>query len=143
MAHPSIANSIFDKLGGKNVFPEKPHSDADLAKVVIKGLPLTALDHTRLKKDEVSTFIINARTLRFRRAKHQPLNSDETDRLVRLTRIESIAETVFENEAKAHTWLRQPLTILDDKTPLDVARTEPGARVIEQILAKIAWGAAA
>lgn len=143
MAHPSLANSIFHKLGGKSVFPEQPHSDADLAKVVVRGLPLTALDHTLLKKDEVHTFVINARTLRFRRAKHQPLTSDETDRLVRLTRIEAIAETVFGNDANARTWLRQPLTILDDKTPLEVARTEPGARVIEQILAKIAWGAAA
>jgi len=143
MAHPSVVPSIFDKLGGKSVFPERLYSDADLAKVVVKGLPLSALDHTRLKKDEVHTFVINARTLRFRRAKHQPLNSDETDRLVRLTRIESIAETVFENDANASTWLRQPLTILDGKTPLETARTEPGARVIEQILAKIAWGAAA
>lgn len=70
-------------------------------------------------------------------------NGDETERLVRLTRIESIAATVFEDDANAGAWLRQPLAILAGETPLEVARTEPGARVIEQILAKIGWGSAA
>jgi len=32
---------------------------------------------------------------------------------------------------------------LDGRSPLDVARTDSGARLIEQILAKIDWGAAA
>jgi hypothetical protein len=32
---------------------------------------------------------------------------------------------------------------LNRETPLDIAQTEAGARVIETILAKIAWGAAA
>jgi uncharacterized protein (DUF2384 family) len=35
------------------------------------------------------------------------------------------------------------LAELNGETPLDLARTEAGARVIETILAKIAWGAAA
>jgi UDP-N-acetyl-D-mannosaminuronate dehydrogenase len=35
------------------------------------------------------------------------------------------------------------LAILDGKPPLEVAQTETGARVVEQILAKIDWGAAA
>jgi uncharacterized protein (DUF2384 family) len=32
---------------------------------------------------------------------------------------------------------------MNGKSPLDVAQTEAGARVVEQILAKIDWGAAA
>jgi uncharacterized protein (DUF2384 family) len=35
------------------------------------------------------------------------------------------------------------LTELDGETPLEIAQTEAGARVIETILGKIAWGAAA
>jgi Protein of unknown function (DUF2384). len=31
----------------------------------------------------------------------------------------------------------------DGKPPLEIARTESGARVVEQMLAKIDWGAAA
>jgi len=44
---------------------------------------------------------------------------------------------------KASAWLRRPLAELNGETPLDVAQTEAGARVIATILAKIAWGAAA
>ena len=62
---------------------------------------------------------------------------------MRLTRIQAIAEDVLGDELKAHRWLRQPLTELGAKPPLELAGTEAGARVIEQILAKIDWGAAA
>jgi uncharacterized protein (DUF2384 family) len=54
-----------------------------------------------------------------------------------------MAEDVFGNAEKANGWLREGLGILDGRAPLDVARTDSGARVVEQILAKIDWGAAA
>ena len=57
--------------------------------------------------------------------------------------MQALAEDVFSDVAKANRWLREPLGILDRKSPLEVARTESGARLIEQILAKIDWGAAA
>jgi putative toxin-antitoxin system antitoxin component (TIGR02293 family) len=68
---------------------------------------------------------------------------EESDRLVRLARIQALAEDVFGDSKRANRWLREGLGILGDKSPLDVARTDAGARVIEQILAKIDWGAAA
>jgi uncharacterized protein (DUF2384 family) len=49
---------------------------------------------------------------------------------------------VFGSAENAHRWLREPLAILDGKSPLEVARTEAGARAIEQLLAKLDWGAA-
>ena len=55
----------------------------------------------------------------------------------------SLAEDVFGDVARANRWLREPLGILDGKSPLEVARTEAGARLIEQLLAKLDWGAAA
>jgi putative toxin-antitoxin system antitoxin component (TIGR02293 family) len=55
-----------------------------------------------------------------------------------------LAEDVFGDKQKANRWLREKLTMLDGKSPLEVAQTETGARVVvEQILAKIDWGAAA
>ena len=55
----------------------------------------------------------------------------------------SVAENVFGDPEKANRWLRQPLGIIDGKTPLELARTDAGARVVEQLLAKLDWGAAA
>lgn len=63
--------------------------------------------------------------------------------MVRLARIQAMAEDVFGDVEKAARWLREGLGIINNKSPLEVARTEAGARVIEQILAKIDWGAAA
>ncbi|MGB9271520.1 MAG: MbcA/ParS/Xre antitoxin family protein [Pseudolabrys sp.] len=54
-----------------------------------------------------------------------------------------MTEDVFGDAQKANRWLRENLAILDGKPPLEIARTESGARVVEQMLAKIDWGAAA
>ena len=62
---------------------------------------------------------------------------------MRLMRIQALTEDVFGDVEKANRWLREDLAILDGKAPLEVARTETGGRVVEQILAKIDWGAAA
>ena len=59
------------------------------------------------------------------------------------TRIQALTEDVFGDAQKANRWLRENLVILDGKPPLEIARTESGARVVEQMLAKIDWGAAA
>jgi putative toxin-antitoxin system antitoxin component (TIGR02293 family) len=143
MANPAIVGVIYRKLGGAAVFDREFATDVDLARMVNVGAPLRALEFTRLTKPEIYELVIKDRTLRHRKQRNEPLNQDETDRLVRLTRIQSVAEEVFENGEKAEIWLRQPLNILEGQTPLSFASTEPGARVIEQILAKIAWGAAA
>lgn len=143
MAHPAIAAQIYHRLGGGQVFDRPLATDIDLARVVHAGVSIKALDFTTLSLPELDKLVINQRTLRHRKARNEPLTSDETDKLVRVTRIQSIAEEVFGEVDKAERWLREPLNILDDKTPLDFASTEPGARVIEQILAKIEWGAAA
>ncbi len=71
------------------------------------------------------------------------LTIEESERVVRLTRIQARAEDVFGDVQKANRWLRESLPILDGKAPLELARTESGARLIEQLLAKIDWGAAA
>jgi putative toxin-antitoxin system antitoxin component (TIGR02293 family) len=58
-------------------------------------------------------------------------------------RIQTVAEDTFDSKEKGNAWLRRPLTELNGEAPLDIAQTETGARVIETVLAKIAWGAAA
>jgi hypothetical protein len=40
---------------------------------------------------------------------------------------------------KANRWLRENLAILDGRAPLEVARTESGARVVEQIWRRSTW----
>ena len=141
-----VVESVFRKLGGRQGLGTDVSSEADLARVVHHGIRLSVLgfvERAGFSKQEIEHFIIPARTLRHRKTKREPLTLDESDRVVRLTRIQALAEDVFGDVDKANRWLRKDLGILDGKSPLDVARTESGARVVEQILAKIDWGAAA
>jgi putative toxin-antitoxin system antitoxin component (TIGR02293 family) len=142
-----IVGAVYGKLGGKSALGADVASEADLARVVFHRIPLRALTHvlrSGLFSDiEIQEFVIPARTRRHRQEKNERLTIEESDRLVRLTRIQALAEDVFADPVKANRWLREPLGELNGMRPLELAQTEAGARVVEQILAKIDWGAAA
>ncbi len=145
-AREPVVAKVFHKLGGRSALSTDVFSDADLARVVQRGVPLKVLTHVLragFSQQEIHNFIIPARTLRHRKSKKEPLTVEESDRVVRLARIQALAEEVFGDAPKANRWLRERLRLLDNKSPLDVARTESGARLVEQLLAKIDWGAAA
>ena len=143
---PPVIETVFRKLGGYRTLGAEVSSEADLARLVDRGIRLSVLGYVAkagFSKQEIERFVIPARTLRHRKARREPLSTEESDRVVRLTRIQALAEDVFGNVGNANLWLRQKLGILDGKCPLDVARTDSGARLIEQLLAKLDWGAAA
>jgi len=144
-ARPVLEN-LLRKLGGRATLGEEVRSEADLARLVHGRFALKVLASVKrfgFTDGEIAQFVIPARTQRHRRAKRERLTVEESDRLVRLARLQAMAEDVLGDADKANRWLRQRLPILDGKRPLDVGETESGARVVEQILAKIDWGAAA
>jgi putative toxin-antitoxin system antitoxin component (TIGR02293 family) len=141
-----VVETVFRKLGGRDVLGQKVTSEADLARLVHRRIPLRALIYVKrggFSDQEIGRFVIPERTQRHRKAKRQPLTVEESDRVVRLTRIQALTEEVFGDAGKANRWLRENLAILDGMPPLEVAQTDSGARVVEQMLAKIDWGAAA
>ena len=142
----AVVEEVARKLGGVSVLGRPVRSQAELALAVRERLPLAALQglaEAGLSESEIERFVIPSRTRRHRVEKRQPLTVDESDRAVRLLRIQTVAEDTFESPEKAAVWLRRPLAELGGESPLAIAGTETGARVIETILAKIAWGAAA
>jgi putative toxin-antitoxin system antitoxin component (TIGR02293 family) len=141
-----MIQEVARKLGGQTVLGVLVGSQADLALAVRNRLPLAALKGLALAgltEQEIERFVIPQRTRRHRAERNQPLTVEESDRAVRLLRVQTLAEETFGNHEKASRWLRRALTELDGETPLVIAQTEAGARVIETILGKIAWGAAA
>jgi len=141
-----VVERVARKLGGRQTLGSDISSESDLARLVVQGLRSSVLAHVEragFSKQEIERFIIPARTLRHRKTKREPLTLDESDRVVRLARIQALAEDVFGDAAKANHWLRQGLGVLGGKSPLEIARSDVGARLVEQILAKIDWGAAA
>jgi putative toxin-antitoxin system antitoxin component (TIGR02293 family) len=142
----ALVEDVARKLGGSDVLGADIRSQADLALAVGRRLPLAALkglSKAGLSEQEIERFVIPQRTRRHRAEKNQPLTLDESDRAVRLARIQSLAEQTLGDRDKAHRWLRKSLAELGGDNPLAVAQTDAGARVIETILGKIAWGAAA
>jgi putative toxin-antitoxin system antitoxin component (TIGR02293 family) len=141
----STISAVYSKLGGFAIFGRSITSEGDLAIVVAGRIPIEALDNAMtagFSAGELGRYVIPARTVRHRRKRHEPLTIDESDRLVRITRLQTIAEDVLGDPSKARRWLRERLDILNGDSPLEFGCTDAGARVVEQILAKIDWGAA-
>jgi len=100
-----VAETVYRKLGGRQVLGDEVRSDADLSRLVHRRIPLRALVHIKrggFSDREIGQFIIPERTQRHRRAKKEPLTVEESDRLVRMTRIQALAEDVFGNSEKAN-----------------------------------------
>ena len=118
-------------------------SDSDLARLVEDRLPLLSIESLTshgLSDEEIYTYIVPRRTLVHRKSKREPLTHDESDRAVRIARIASLAEEVFGDDAKAGRWLRKIKERFDGRTPLEVSRTEAGARLVEEMLLQLDYG---
>ncbi|MGA2250388.1 type II RES/Xre toxin-antitoxin system antitoxin [Terracidiphilus sp.] len=122
------------------------HSDRDLARLVDERLPLASvesLSNNGISDEEIYNFIVPRRTLAHRKTRHESLTHDESDRAIRIARITSLAEEVFADDAKASRWLRKPKVRFEDRSPLEMLRTEAGARLVEEMLLQLDYGFAA
>lgn len=116
----------------------------DLDKAVTTGLPKQALVRlsTRLHHDSrvasAFKFYIVPQATWKRRTKR--LSAQESERIERLARVLATAEYVLDDREEARVWMNTPHKELGGETPLEVARTELGARRVESILNKLLFG---
>ena len=89
---------------------------------------------------DIYDIVIPARTLKHRRARREPLSRDESDKLARLVRIFDHAVRVFDDPVRARLWLNRPRRRFDNRTPLEMLRTEIGGRAVEEMLGQIEYG---
>jgi putative toxin-antitoxin system antitoxin component (TIGR02293 family) len=118
-------------------------SDKDLARAVEERLPLVSVETLSshgMSEEEIYSFILPRRTLAHRKTRHEPLTHEESDRAVRMARIASLAEEVFGDDAKAARWLRKTKARFAQRTPLEMLRTEAGARLVEEMLLQLDYG---
>ena len=135
--------SVFYRRMERKLGTHELNSDSDLARLVEDRLPLTSVESlsaSGLTDEEIYTYILPRRTLVHRKSKHEPLTHDESDRAVRITRITSLAEEVFGDDAKASRWLRKVKERFAGRTPMEVSRTEAGARLVEEMLLQLDYG---
>ncbi|MFT3987705.1 antitoxin Xre/MbcA/ParS toxin-binding domain-containing protein [Aestuariivirga sp.] len=89
---------------------------------------------------ELNDLIIPKRTLARRTAGKKNLTVDESDKALRVARITVEAERVFGNPEKSGRWLRRPTTALAGRAPIELLKTETGAKAVEELLAQIDHG---
>ncbi len=82
---------------------------------------------------------ISRSTLQRRKALGR-LSADESDKVIRFSRLLRHATDVFGNIDKARAWLKFPQRGLGGIVPLDYAETEIGAREVEKLLGRIKYG---
>ena len=117
----------------------------DLLRAVRKGLPYRAFERFRrnsaLPVDCVLDIVnIPRRTLTRRKAEGRFL-PDESDRLLRASRVFGWALTLFEGDRDAATeWLTTAQPALGGVAPLDLAGTDVGAREVERLVGRLEHG---
>ena len=73
----------------------------------------------------------------FFRRRNRRFPVSEAEHLMRFARLWHVACKVFPTEKGARSWLSRPQFGLDGNVPLDYAKTELGARAVEDLMQRI------
>jgi putative toxin-antitoxin system antitoxin component (TIGR02293 family) len=120
------------------------HTVHQLESAVSAGLPKRALErlsarlYTDRRRASAYKFKVVPQATWKRRSKR--LSVDESERTERLARVLATAEHVWDDRVQAREWMSKPHDELNGETPLEVARTELGARRVEDLLDKLFFG---
>jgi putative toxin-antitoxin system antitoxin component (TIGR02293 family) len=136
--------AVIAQLGGEKVLGRTLRTDHDLRTAIREGFPQkvvgSIMSSAGLTLKELSaTLDLSARSLQRRR--HQGrLARYESDRLYRLARIVALAKQYIGDEEAANRWLKRSNRALGGNVPLELIDTELGARAVENVLGRIAFG---
>ncbi|HUF57644.1 MAG TPA: MbcA/ParS/Xre antitoxin family protein, partial [Thermohalobaculum sp.] len=70
----------------------------------------------------------------------QPLKVVEADAIARIIRVRDHAQDTFGRRELAEIWLTEPNPELGGRSPIEMARTDLGAREVETVLGRIEHG---
>jgi len=131
-------------LGATRMMKKGQISPLEIRTAVRKGLPFSALEALQKEleltlKQLVVVLGIPERTIA-RRKEDQYLTAAESDRLYRVARTVAHADAVLGGIDKARTWLKRPNRALGDEAPLTLLDTDIGARQVEEVLLRVAYG---
>jgi putative toxin-antitoxin system antitoxin component (TIGR02293 family) len=122
----------------------KAKHPTELIRQIQKGLRFSELqtlqDSLDLPFDELAAKLCISRSTLHRRKAAGRLSPDESDKVMRLSRLLDHAAKVFGDVEKARAWLKFPQHGLGGAVPLDYAQTEVGAREVDDLLGRIDYG---
>ena len=93
-----------------------------------------------LPMEKLASVLGMSRATLHRRKIQGKIDKEESEKLVRYQRLLKKAEDVFGDAASAREWLTHKQTGLGGAVPLDFAKSEIGAREVENLLGRIEYG---
>jgi len=128
----------------KKTHSPKAKHPTDLIRQIQKGLRFSELETLQNSIDMpfeqlAAKLCISRSTLQRRKAAGR-LSPDESDKVIRYSRLVQQAADFFGEIGKARAWLKHPQYGLGGAVPLDYARTEAGAREVENLLGRMKYG---
>ena len=128
----------------KKTHSPKAKHPTDLIRQIQKGLRFSELETLQnsidLPFEELAAKLCISRSTLQRRKAAGRLSPDESDKVMRLSRLLEHATNVFGDIEKARAWLKFPQRGLGGAVPLDYAETEVGAREVDNLLGRIDYG---
>lgn len=86
------------------------------------------------------TIHLSLRTVQRRAEEGERLGQVPSERLVRLADLYSLAADVIGDDSAARRWMQTPREIFGNRTPLEMAGSELGARQVEDLLLRVEHG---
>ena len=136
--------AVIAGLGGKQALGRSLSSEQDVREAIREGFPPAVVQELmRISgltlKELAGALDLSTRSLQ-RRRRSGRLARYESDRLYRLARILALADEFLGDHERAIRWLKRPNRVLGGIAPVSALDTELGARQVENILGRIAYG---
>ena len=134
----------YSKIPGRSL-GLKAENPGELIRQVERGFSFNTLrsmeSHAGISVAGIAAIIgIPERTLARRKTAGR-LTSDESERLLRISRVFENTVDLFEGDStNALKWLTTPKKAFENQTPLAYSRTELGAREVENLMGRLEHG---
>ncbi len=128
----------------KKMSSAKAKHPSELIRKIQKGLRFSELETLQnsidLPFEQLAAKLAISRSTLQRRKAAGRLSPDESDKVMRLSRLLEHAASVFGSIEKGRAWLKFPQYGLGGAVPIDYAETEIGAREVDNLLGQIDYG---
>ncbi len=128
----------------KKTHVAKAKHPTELIRQIQKGLRFSELETLQnsidLPFEQLAAKLSISRSTLQRRKAAGRLSPDESDKVMRYSRLLHQATDFFGDIEKARAWLKHPQYGLGGAVPLDYATTETGAREVENLLGRMKYG---
>ena len=136
--------AVVKELGGRTVLGKNLASQRDLCEAIREGFPPAVVEELMQAsgltlKELADALDLSPRSLQ-RRRRSGRLARFESDRLYRLARIIALAQQSLGDRQSAARWLKRSNRALGGAAPISAMDTELGARQVENVLGRIAYG---